>query len=411
MKSKKTLSMNLLFILFFGVFSFISCNKGTTADPEPPAPFVPAVNIQNASQIRVLNDTTMTFYLYLNKVTTVDVSVDYTLVNGSATAPKNYIATSGTITIPANQSQFGLKVTIKGDNPNLRQPNINFSVELSNPKNCTLTTTSATGTIITENGLYLPTDTTGYETPTSYAGYNLVWSDEFSGSALNSDYWTPETGNGNGGWGNNELEYYTGSTKNVFVSDGNLIIEARKEDYSSYHYTSARIKTQNKKEFQFGRIDIRAKLPSGQGIWPALWMLGSNISSVGWPACGEIDIMEYKGQEPTIVHGTMHWQGTLGGDVYKTALYYLNPGTFYDKFHVFSIVWEQDSIKWYIDDQLYLTGTKTDVGDANYPFNAYEFFIFNVAVGGNFLGSPDETTVFPQRMFVDYVRVFQKTTK
>jgi beta-glucanase (GH16 family) len=136
-------------------------------------------------------------------------------------------------------------------------------------------------------------------------------------------------------------------------------------------------------------------------------MLGSNISSVGWPACGETDIMELIGSQPSVVHGTLHWASTSGSDTYKSATY--NGGDFSQRFHVFSILWAQDTMKLYVDDHLYLTGTKTDVGAASYPFNANQFFIFNVAVGGGFPGNPDSSTAFPQRMFVDYVRVFQQT--
>jgi beta-glucanase (GH16 family) len=165
--------------------------------------------------------------------------------------------------------------------------------------------------------------------------------------------------------------------------------------------------TQNKKQFKFGRIDIRAKLPVGKGIWPALWMLGANISTVGWPSCGEIDIMELVGTFPSRVTGTMHWKGVGGDRQLKGANYNLSSGNFSQQFHVFSIVWSTNSIKWYVDDQLFLSNSISDVGAANYPFNADQFLLFNVAVGGDWPGSPDGTTTFPQRMFVDYVRVFQ----
>jgi beta-glucanase (GH16 family) len=266
---------------------------------------------------------------------------------------------------------------------------------------------AAKGTIITEDGTNLTTDKTGYNTPLSYPGYTLVWNDEFSGTTLNMNNWNQEVGNGSNGWGNNELEYYTNSTKNIFVSNGNLIIEARKESISGFNYSSGRMTTQNKKSFTFGRIDIRAKLPVGKGLWPALWALGNNISGVGWPACGEIDIMELIGTYPGRTYGTMHWKTATGDHASKGDQYNLSSGNFSQQFHVFSIIWSQDTIKWLVDDQLFLTTTKADVAEANYPFNALQFFIFNVAVGGNWPGSPDANTAFPQRMFVDYVRVFQ----
>jgi len=333
--------------------------------------------------------------------------VDYTLTDGTAVAPKDYTAASGTLTIPASKVQATIEIEIKGDPTEERQDNLEFALQLSNPKLCVLGVSSAKGVIITENGVSLSTDNAGYSTPSSYPGYTLVWKDEFSGSGLDLTSWNQETGNGAGGWGNNELEYYTISTKNTFVSNGNLVIEARKESIQGFNYSSGRMTTQNKKAFKFGRIDIRAKLPVGKGIWPALWMLGANISTVGWPACGEIDIMELIGTYPGRSHGTMHWKPVSGTNTSKGAEYNLASGNFSQQFHVFSILWVQDAIKWYIDDQLFLTTTSADVGAANYPFNSDHFLIFNVAVGGNWPGSPDTNTVFPQRMFVDYVRVFQ----
>jgi beta-glucanase (GH16 family) len=348
----------------------------------------------------------MQFYLNSNKITTNSISVDYSLLDGTATSPGNYVAASGTITIPANQTQAIIDVQIKGDPTNLRQANLQFTVQLSNPKFCTVTASTAKGTILTEDGTYLPTDNTGYTTPLTYPGYTLAWSDEFAGANLDLGVWNQEIGN-NSGWGNNEQEYYTNSFKNTFLSNGNLIIEARKEALGGFNYSSGRMTTQNKKNFKFGRIDIRAKLSVGKGIWPTLWMLGANISSAGWPACGEIDIMELIGTYPGRVSGTVHWKNSSGNHDSKGTNYNLSSGDFSQQFHVFSIVWAQDIIKWYVDDQLYLTTTNADVGTANYPFNADQFLLFNVAVGGNWPGSPDAATAFPQRMFIDYIRVFQ----
>lgn len=383
-----------------------SCSKSASQVPVVP-PVVPDLTILDVSQPRTVANTTMQFYLTMNKPTTNVVSVDFSVVDGTALSGKDFVAASGTATIPAGQSQATIDIQIKGDPTNLRQPNLQFTVQLSNPKLCTLATTSAKGTILTEDGTYLPTDNAGYTTPSSYAGYTLVWSDEFSGTSLDLGVWNQEIGNGSGGWGNNELEYYTNSLKNCFLSNGNLIIEARKEPILGFNYSSSRLTTQNKKNFKFGRIDIRAKLPVGKGLWPALWMLGANISSVGWPACGEMDIMELIGTYPGRVYATMHWKTAGGAHGSKGTNFNLSSGDFSSQFHVFSMIWSQDLIKCYVDDQLYLTVTNTDAGVANYPFNADQFFIFNVAVGGDWPQSPDASTLFPQRMFVDYVRVFQ----
>lgn len=385
-------------------FSSLSCNK--KKDPAPVV-VVPAVTIENGSQLRTTTSTTMRFNVTLDKTTTVPVSVDYTLVDGTATAPKDYAAGSGTITIPAGQSTAEIAVQIKGDPTDTRQDNLEFTIQLSNPKGVTLGTASAKGTIITENGTNFITDNTGFTTPLTYAAMTLVWSDEFSGSALDENVWNYETGNGSGGWGNNELEYYTNSTKNSFVSNGNLIIEVRKETIGSFNYSSARLTTQNKKTFKYGRVDIRAKLPKTKGIWPALWMLGSNINTVGWPASGEIDIMELLGQEPAKVYGTLHYGASSATHGSKGNSYSLSSGTFFDQFHVFSMEWKQDQIKLFVDNNFFFTFNNTDTGSNPYPFNAPFFFLFNVAVGGNWPGSPDATTTFPQRMIVDYIRVFQ----
>jgi len=245
----------------------------------------------------------------------------------------------------------------------------------------------------------------GYISPLNYEGYDLVWHDEFSGSLIDQSNWVFETGTGcpNCGWGNNELEYYR--SENATLKDGVLVIEAREEKFENSNYTSARMTTQNKQSFQYGRIDIRALLPKGQGIWPALWMLGNNISSIGWPACGEIDIMEMIGGYETDnqVNGTLHWYND--GHTYTGNAYSLDNGLFADEYHVFSIVWDESSIQWFVNDYKY---HEIDISPSHMTeFHDKFFFVFNVAVGGNWPGSPDATTVFPQQMKVDYIRVFQ----
>jgi beta-glucanase (GH16 family) len=248
------------------------------------------------------------------------------------------------------------------------------------------------------------TSDAGYTSPESYEGMHLVWRDEFEGNRLNTDDWTFETGTGSDGWGNAELQYYR--EENTSVQDGYLKITAKEESHGGRNYTSSRIKTQGKQSFQYGRIDIRAKMPEGQGIWPALWMLGSNFPTAGWPACGEIDIMEMiggAGRENT-VHGTIHWSHE-GSHAYYGNGHTLNEGTLADQFHVFSIVWDESNITWYIDD---IEFNVVDITPAELSeFHQEFFFIFNVAVGGRWPGSPDSNTSFPQSMLVDYVRVFQ----
>ncbi len=242
----------------------------------------------------------------------------------------------------------------------------------------------------------------GYFSPLSYEGYNLVWQDEFNGTSVDPSNWTFETG---GEWFNNELQYYR--TENAWVSDGTLTIEARKELFGGHNYTSSRMKTENKRKFIYGRVDIRALLPKGQGIWPALWTLGNNIAGVGWPKCGEIDIMEKiggTGREKT-VYSTLHWDDGNGHADYGQS-YTSAKEAFYEKYHVFSIIWDETSIRSFVDNQQYFV---VDITPGHMSeFHLEHFFIFNVAVGGIWPGNPDASTVFPQQMKVDYIRVFQK---
>ncbi|MBK6947097.1 MAG: family 16 glycosylhydrolase [Haliscomenobacter sp.] len=396
-----------LFLLFLGFAPLMSCSDSGGGNGTPTDETLPVLSVLDATTARGKAASSLRFYVSVDKAWPKPVSVEYSLVNGTAISPRDFIAQAGTLTIPANQLSANIEVTIQGDEVDLRQPNLEFTVSLSNPNQCTLAKTSAKGVILTEDGTNLTTDTSGYRTPAAYPGYALVWSDEFSGNGLDLNVWTPEIGNGVGGWGNNELEYYTNTTKNVFLSNGNLIIEARKEAIGGFNYSSARLVTRAKKEFAFGRIDIRAKLPVAKGLWPALWMLGSNHASVGWPACGEIDIMELVGSSPNRVTGSVHWKSVGSVTSPKNNNITLPSGDFSQKFHVFSLIWEKDKMRFYMDDILYFTFVKADLGAANYPFNDPFFFIFNVAVGGNWPGPPDGNTPFPQRMFVDYVRVFQ----
>lgn len=247
--------------------------------------------------------------------------------------------------------------------------------------------------------------------------WDLVWSDEFDGGEIDTSTWSFEIGNGHDqgipGWGNEELQYYTDEPTNAFLEDDRLVIRAREEqrsdEHGTYDYTSARLLTQDAVTVQYGRIDIRARLPEGQGLWPALWMLGADIDDVGWPDCGEIDIMELTGDDPTTVHGTVHGPGYSGGDGIGGS-HELSSGTFTDAFHRFSIVWDPDRITWYVDGTPYFTVTRADVEDerdAEWVFDGPFYFVFNVAVGGHLPGYPDESTAFPQRMDVDYVRVYE----
>jgi beta-glucanase (GH16 family) len=248
------------------------------------------------------------------------------------------------------------------------------------------------------------------------AGWTLVWSDEFNGpdgSAVDSTNWNQETGNA--GWSNNqELEYYTPGTANAVVSGGALVITATDQGASSYvceygtcKYTSARFNTQGKFQQAYGLFEARIQIPRGQGLWPAFWTLGDNIGTVGWPTCGEIDIMENIGSEPGTNHGSLHGPGYSGGQA-LTGQITIDAGALADEFHIYDIEWAPDVVRFYLDGTLYETRTSADVpaGDSwvyDHPF----FVILNVAVGGLFPGDPNGTTTFPQTMRVDYVRVYR----
>ncbi len=240
---------------------------------------------------------------------------------------------------------------------------------------------------------------------TVYPGYHLVWQDEFNGNVLEEGDWNHETG-GNG-WGNHELEYYTPGNKNAFLQNGNLVIEARKEDLGNRNYTSARITTAGKHEFLYGRIDMRARLPVQPGMWPALWMLGNDIGVKGWPLCGEIDIMELIGKNPKQVVGSFHWKNDDGTEGTLNNRYSLSDADFSQDFHLYSLVWEKDGYEILVDNQVYVKVKAGEIKAAYNPFNHPFFLIFNVAVGGDWPGPPDSSTQFPQKMYVDYVRVYQ----
>jgi beta-glucanase (GH16 family) len=247
-------------------------------------------------------------------------------------------------------------------------------------------------------------------------GWTLVWSDEFNGpdeSSVDRSKWVVETGGD--GWGNQELEYYTDRSENASVHDGNLVIRALPEKYTGpdgvkRNYTSARLKTFGKFSQTYGRFEARIKIPYGQGMWPAFWMLGDDIDKVGWPACGEIDIMENIGKEPAIIHGSIHGPGYVGGAGIEAPYTLSAKQRFADDFHIFAIEWDTESISFYVDKDLYVRRTRADLKPGwKWVFDKPFFLILNLAVGGDWPGNPDETTVFPQTMLVDYVRVYQRS--
>jgi beta-glucanase (GH16 family) len=252
-----------------------------------------------------------------------------------------------------------------------------------------------------------PADTPTPEATPTYGfdpqGWDLTWSDEFDGTAINNKNWG--FNKGGSGWGNAEMEYYTDRPENARIENGMLVIEARQEDYMGLKYTSARLVTLGLHSFQYGYIEARMKLPFGQGIWPAFWMLGSNAS---WPGGGEIDIMEFIGKTPDTVYQTVHGPGYSGAKGIGSH-YVLTAESLQNEFHVFAIDWQPNDIKWFVDGMqvFQVTPDKIPAGTQwvfDHPFH----LLLNLAVGGGWPGYPDGTTVFPQQLLVDYVRVYQK---
>ncbi len=303
--------------------------------------------------------------------------------------------------IPAGMSETMVDIEIIGDN--IFEEDEIFFVLLEDVINATPTVEIVQIDILNDD---TDPNTTlqGPSSPEQYVGMNLIWRDEFN-SNLDGNNWTQEFGDN---WYNNELQTYTDQDRNVWTQSGNLIIEAR-EEASPYGgnnpYTSGRIITQDKFEFKYGRVDIRAAMPEGQGIWPALWTLGADIDVVNWPSCGEIDILEMiGGGTENVANNAMHWQGDTEKEQ-EEGSYTLPTGSLHGEYHVYSIIWDSNSVTYLIDD---IVRDIIDIQASDMTeFHAPHFLIMNVAVGGDWPGNPDATTSFPQRMVVDYVRVFQ----
>ncbi|MBL7776237.1 MAG: family 16 glycosylhydrolase [Saprospiraceae bacterium] len=391
-------------LLCLSVLAVLACSKNGDDNPEPAKP---TLSIADISQPEGNANNALQLTVRLSAPATANVLVNYSTLDGTAAAGADYVAVANAdLLFTAGQTEKTISITVVGDN--IKEADEYFELLLLNPVNATLAQARAKVTLLnddSDNQLIIPA--TGYNTPLSYPGRSLVWQDEFDGNSLDANFWTHETGTGQGGWGNNELQHYR--PENTYFQSGKLIIEARQENFGGSNYTSSRLITKGKKEFQYGRIDIRAALPEGQGLWPALWMLGSDFSQVGWPACGEIDIMEIIGSQPGRVHGTVHYGASPATHQQNGGSRALSGGAkFSEAFHVFSLEWEPNRLRWYLDDVQFHEATPATLGNGQpWPFNQPFFFIFNVAVGGNWPGSPDASTQFPQRMIVDYVRVFQ----
>lgn len=390
----------IYFLVFFAGFTApIGCGDSADNATLP----LPTITVTDISKLEGDEGTTA-FEFTVNIVGAFKetITLDYRTADGTAFGGVDYVSTNGQLTFESGTTAQTVQIEVLGDTE--KEGAEFFRLRLENPVNAELETAIVMGTISNDDD-QITFAADGYITPDTYPTMELVWADEFEGNTLNLENWTFEIGRGANGWGNNEFQYYTDG-ENATVENGFLTIEARRDP--DENFTSTRIKTQDKQTFTYGRVDIRAKLPKGQGIWPALWMLGNDIPDQGWPACGEIDIMELVGHEPSTVHGTVHWGIDPAQHKYKGNRYRLEGEDFSEQFHVFSIYWEANNIYWYVDDVIYYSIGIADMEGQPYPFNDTFFFLFNIAVGGDWPGSPDDTTVFPQQMVVDYVRVFQQ---
>lgn len=243
-------------------------------------------------------------------------------------------------------------------------------------------------------------------------GWSLVWQDEFNGPTLDYSKWEIEV-NAFGG-GNQELQIYTDRPDNVRVEGGRLILEARADKASvqgtTRDFSSGRIRSKHRGDWKYGRFEIRAKFPPGAGLWPAIWLMPTFDTYGTWASSGEIDIVEYKGQEPKIVHGTLHYGASWPNNKYSGTTYELPKGSFADEFHEFALEWEAGEIRWYVDGHLYQTQNKWSTTEAAFPapFDQKFHMVLNMAIGGGFLGPPNAETRFPAQMEVDYIRVYQR---
>jgi beta-glucanase (GH16 family) len=369
---------NLLFLTLLALSAIFlnSCNKDDGSS-EPPNVLI------NLAPFTVSEDApglSVTLPVYLSASFDQTVTLDYATEDSTGVEGNDYVAASGTLTFNPGETVKGITITVNHDTA--VKHDVYFIVRLSNPVNAVLTASRLTVKVFNID----------------FA--TLKWSDEFDLAALNSTVWNYELGNNNG-WGNNELQTYTNNPENVNLEGGYLNITAQQTAPNTY--TSGRITTQAKQAFTYGKMEIRAKLPIGQGIWPAIWMLGSNISTQSWPTCGEIDIMEYLGHEANKVYGTAHWEDI--GHKYLGSNTTLVTGSFNEDFHTFTLTWTPNRLAWSVDGDEYFELLRSTI--PKFPWDLPQFFIMNVAVGGNWPGPPDETTVFPQTMTVDYIRVYQ----
>lgn len=400
---KYLIKEHIYIIAVFSVLNCWSCGDSGMEEPMMNGD-LPTISINDTSTSEREN-ARLDFSLSIAGDITEAITLSYTVTDITAEANEDFVAPTGMIVLDPGMRNAAITIDIIDDS--IKELDERILVTLSDNSQMILSDKTGIG-VISDNDDPSNFEESGYNTATSHFGYNLIWSDEFDADEISMDVYNYEIGDGCNvgicGWGNNELQRYSSDSKNSSIIDGSLVITAIEE--SPNVYSSARITTKDKQTFRYGRIDIRARLPFGQGIWPALWMLGSNIDNVGWPSCGEIDIMELVGDEPDVVLGTAHWGNSPGPSIFRSGKKG-NSEDFSEAFHVFTMDWTSTELNWYVDEQKFHSIPYTQLDGAANPFINEFFFIFNIAVGGNLPGNPDDTTTFPQTMAIDYVRVFQ----
>lgn len=315
------------------------------------------------------------------------------------------------------------KITIEFSGDQNFESDEEFEVILKRVEGIRLSSSADKCIVTIENDDNCVSGCDGWFSPESYAGFNSVWSDEFNGTTIDANVWRHEIGNGDNGWGNGEVQYYTAREDNSFIRDGNLVLRALNEpayDGSEQDYTSARLVTggwtwdddpNGGYSFQYGRIDFRAKFPTAQGSWPALWLLGDNIKTVSWPQCGEIDVMEATPQSrPGEAWGSAYFGSAFDDMSSRVSSYWFPNGSHESKFHVYSIIWSENEIEYRIDNEVYQTLTNSDMDGYTYPYNNSCFLIMNYALGAP-AGDPnasDYAVADKSEFVIDYVRVFQR---
>ncbi len=399
--------MKQLFIFLFFIL-ILSCRKST--EPSAPMTHHGLISFKTDTISLFETDTILFIPVQLTKERDKAITVYFHIEGHTATLGEDYFVSDGTLNFPKGADTLETPIVVDIYSDTLTETDETLTLFLDSATNASIDKNQLTLKILDDESRRATYP--GYSTPTFYAGYHLIWQDEFLGTKLNENDWNYRIGNGCPnlcGFGNNELQYYR--KENATVADDLLTITAKKENIASNSYTSTRINTQGKISVPFGRVDVRARLPFGKGIWPAIWMMGNNKNVVGWPACGEIDLMELRGSAPNRVNGTIHYKNASGVHQFPASKkHVLASGTYSDEFHVFSLVRTPGKIQWYVDDILFNTKfySQLNLGSQPNPFLNDFFILLNLAVGGNYDGNPNNSTSFPQVMEIDYVRVFEK---